>query len=109
MPLYEYLCQNCNTRLSILVKKIGEPSTVVCSTCGSNDLIRVFSTFAYHKSKGPHGEAATSQFSQNPDLYKDPRNVDHWIEEKFTELGHDRSQIREEIEAGRRELDERTK
>ena len=50
MPIYEFLCQKCHAKSSFLVKGVTTPFTAQCSACGSNELVRTVSSFAYHKS-----------------------------------------------------------
>ncbi len=49
MPIYEYRCNNCHRRVSILVRSSSE-SSVTCPHCGSTKLERRFSTFSVRKS-----------------------------------------------------------
>ena len=46
MPLYEYHCNSCQRRVTILVRSFTEPSSLSCPECGSDDLSRRFSSFA---------------------------------------------------------------
>ncbi len=46
MPIYEYVCQDCNHACELLVKSSG--SKPACPECGSKKLDRQFSTFAAH-------------------------------------------------------------
>ena len=103
MPVYEFLCQKCHTRFSVLVKNIAEPPAPKCNACGSNDLARVITSFAHHKSmKTIWEESGEPQQSQGLDYYKDPRNIGRWTEKRFKELGLDiPSQIQEHIQAAR--------
>ena len=103
MPIYEFLCQKCHTKSSILIKNITESFTPRCTTCGSNDLVRVITSFAYHKSmKTVWEESGEPQRLSGPDYYKDPRDIGRWTEKRFKELGLDMpDQIQEEIQAAR--------
>jgi putative FmdB family regulatory protein len=103
MPIYEFLCPKCQTKSSILVKSITESFTPRCPTCGSNDLVRVITSFAHHKSiKTVWEESGESQRFPGSDYYKDPRNVGRWTEKRFKELGMDMpNQIQEQIQAAR--------
>ncbi len=49
MPIYEYRCNNCHRRVSILVRNSSEASAT-CPDCGSTELNRLFSTFSVTKS-----------------------------------------------------------
>ncbi len=103
MPIYEFLCRKCNTKSGILVRSVAESFTGRCPACGSNDLARVISGFAYHKSmKTIHEEAGEPEMFSSSDYYKDPRNIGRWAEKRFKELGLDMPpQIQEEIQAAR--------
>ncbi len=103
MPIYEFLCQKCHTKSSVLVKSAAAPFTAQCSACGSSDLVRVVTRFAYHKSmKTIHEEGGEPQMFSSPDYYKDPRNIGRRTEKRFKELDLDMPpQIREEIQAAR--------
>ena len=103
MPLYEFRCQNCNTKFNILIKNVAEPSAAKCSACGSSDLVRAISSFAYHKStKTIWEESGEPQYSPSSDYYKDPRNIGRWTEKRFGELGLDLPpQVQEKIQAAR--------
>ena len=103
MPIYEFLCQKCHTKSSVLVKNIAESITPNCPACGSSDLARVITSFAYHKSiQTIHEEAGEPQMSPSTDYYKDPRNIGRWTEKRFKELGIDMpSKVEEQIKAAR--------
>lgn len=103
MPIYEFLCQKCQVKSSVLVRNMAESSTPRCPACGSSDLIRAVSAFSYRKSmKTIHEESGEPQMFQSPDYYKDPRNIGRWAEKKFEESGMDMPpQIQEEIQAAR--------
>ena len=103
MPIYEFLCQKCHTRSSILVKNIAEPLAPRCTACDSNDLVRVITSFSHHKStKTIWEESGEPQRVSGPDYYKDPRNIGRWTEKRFKELGMDMpDQIQEQIQAAR--------
>ena len=103
MPIYEFLCQKCHTKSSILVKNIAASFTAECPTCGSKDLVRLITSFAYHKSiNAVWEESGEPQRFSSPDYYKDPRNIGRRSEKRFTELGLDMpDQIKEQIQAAR--------
>ncbi|MBN1318684.1 MAG: zinc ribbon domain-containing protein [Anaerolineales bacterium] len=57
MPIYEYSCQECETRFDKFVRSMSAEDEVTCPSCGSKQVRRGFSTFA---SRGDSG------FSVNP-------------------------------------------
>jgi len=103
MPIYEFQCRKCHTRCSVLAKSITAPFSPKCSACGSSDLVRVITSFAYHKSINTIWEQSGGpEASPGPDYYKDPRNIGRWTEKRVEELGLDMpSQIQEQIQAAR--------
>ncbi len=50
MPIYEYRCQSCNGKSSVLWRNFSAPDSVECRSCGSPDTKRVISQVAFHKS-----------------------------------------------------------
>ncbi len=112
MPIYEFLCQKCHNKSSILVKNIAEPLAPRCAACGSNDVVRVLTSFAHHKSTNTiWQESGEPQRASAPDYYKDLRNIGRWTEKRFKELDLDMPvQIQEQIQAARQgELPESVK
>ncbi|MBM4141264.1 MAG: zinc ribbon domain-containing protein [Nitrospira sp.] len=35
MPIYEYICKNCNHRFSVLQKAVSTEKDTMCPKCGS--------------------------------------------------------------------------
>ncbi len=50
MPIYEFRCQKCRRKFSILVKGWAGAPAATCPNCGSSEVSRVFSSFALRKS-----------------------------------------------------------
>ena len=50
MPIYEYRCQDCNTKFEKLVRRSEDAESLVCPQCGKNHLTTELSTFAAHAS-----------------------------------------------------------
>ncbi|MBI4339091.1 MAG: zinc ribbon domain-containing protein [Chloroflexi bacterium] len=48
MPVYEFRCNQCQGRSSHFFRSFSDPRTPACPRCGSTDLRRVMSTFAFH-------------------------------------------------------------
>ncbi|MFC1977280.1 zinc ribbon domain-containing protein [Chloroflexota bacterium] len=49
MPIYEYRCNDCHRRVSILIRSSSE-SPLTCPSCGGGELTRLFSSFSVRKS-----------------------------------------------------------
>ena len=99
MPIYEYRCNTCNRRSSHFFRSISDATMPECPTCGSKDMSRMISGFAYHKSEQTRlEEAGDPQMFSGPDYYKDPRNIGRWAEKRMKEMGMEMpSEIREMI------------
>ncbi len=48
MPIYEYQCQDCNTKFEKLVRRAAEAADVNCPSCGEKRLSQQYSTFSAH-------------------------------------------------------------
>ena len=90
MPLYEYACNDCREKSSILVRSFSQEVKAVCSKCGSGNMRRLVSRVAYKRSSISHLEA-NPDVPDRPglDYYKDPRNIGRWAEKKFSDMGVD--------------------
>ena len=61
MPIYEYVCQDCESRFEALVVS-SKPAKPKCPSCASKKLEQQYSAFAVGsaKGKGRFGKSATS-------------------------------------------------
>lgn len=102
MPVYEFRCQSCRRKSSFFVRSIGASLSPICSACGSREMTRVISGFAYHKSMDTIHEESGGPEKPGADYYKDPRNIGRWTEKKFKDMGMEMpSQIQEMIDSAR--------
>lgn len=102
MPIYEFLCLSCRRKASLFVKSISFSPEVSCPSCGSKQLERIVSRFAFHKSLKSIHEESGDPDHPSLDYYKDPRNIGRWVERKFQEMGEELPPpVREMIEAAR--------
>jgi len=103
MPIYEFRCNSCWRKASLFVKQITETLSPVCPACGSKDLTRLVSSFAFHKSlKTIHEEYGKPGMFPKEDYYKDPRNIGRWAEKRFKEMGMEMPEkVQEMIKAAR--------
>lgn len=46
MPLYEYVCTDCNTRFDALVRSVATADSVSCESCSGQNVRRLISRFA---------------------------------------------------------------
>lgn len=89
MPIYEYDCQGCRRRVSLLVRSLSSNEAPRCPRCGSAELARLMSRFATPKSEDARLEAAADP-SQFGDLDEnDPRSVARFVKRMGEEMGED--------------------
>jgi putative FmdB family regulatory protein len=73
MPVYEYACLDCERVVSVLVRRVGDETTPACPTCGGQNLERLVSSFAFHRSLVSKLEQLDPKYDKmidaaNPDL-----------------------------------------
>ncbi len=61
MPLYEYRCDDCQTRFEVLQRMSEGAADLSCPECGGSRLAKQFSTFAATTSTGGSTGAAAGR------------------------------------------------
>lgn len=89
MPIYEYHCQDCRRRVSILVRSISHPGRPACPRCGGHQLERVMSRFARLRSEDDRLESLADPGSIGDLDENDPKSVARWAKKMGRELGED--------------------
>ncbi len=97
MPIYEYECDKCHRRSSVLTTRVSEKVAPVCGHCGSRKLSRLMSRFAM-----PRSEESRLDALGNPSTFgdfdeSDPKSVAKVMRKLGKEMGD---------EVGREEMDE---
>lgn len=59
MPIYEFLCRECETRFDDLVSMSDAP-TATCPACGSSEVRRLLSAFAVGPGASAGGSSSAS-------------------------------------------------
>ena len=73
MPIYEYRCEDCDTKFEKLVRS-GDNNGLACPSCGASHLKMELSTFAAHSSTGartspqPMGGGCAAGMCRTPDV-----------------------------------------
>lgn len=89
MPIYEYECQGCRRRVSLLVRSLTGRIVPRCPRCGSVELSRLMSRFATVKSEDARLESLGDP-SQYGDLDEnDPKSVARFMKRMGQEMGED--------------------
>jgi putative FmdB family regulatory protein len=64
MPLYEFVCSNCNEKYTILTKMNSHRRTVACAKCG--DIARRIISTSNFQIDGPGTWAYTKRMTKDP-------------------------------------------
>ena len=105
MPIYEYRCQKCRKRVSILTLRVGEEVEPECDKCGNKNLSRLMSRFAMPKSEEARLDALSDPNSLSGLDENDPKSMARWMKKMGKEMGEEFSgddfdQMVDELEAG---------
>lgn len=101
MPIYEYICQDCNKKVSLLILSPTTESPK-CPKCGSSHLQRIMSRFASIRSEESRLESLADPSKWGDLDENDPQSMVKFIKkmgrEMGDELGEDYDQLVEEAE-----------
>ncbi len=105
MPIYEYRCNKCNKKVSVLTLRVSEVVDPECDRCSSKNLSRLMSRFAMVKSDEARLDALADPSSLSGLDDNDPKSMARWMRKMGKELGdefngEDFNQMVEEMEAG---------
>ncbi len=91
MPIYEYRCQSCNRRVSILLRSFAAAETArpQCPRCGSQQLTRLVSRVAVLQSEEAHLDNLSDPSSLAGLDENDPKSVARWMRKMSSEMGED--------------------
>jgi putative FmdB family regulatory protein len=89
VPIYEYECQGCRRRVSLLVRSLTGGAAPRCPRCGSGELHRLMSRFATVKSEDARLDSLADP-SQYGDLDEnDPKSMARFMKRMGQEMGED--------------------
>ncbi|MFQ5847575.1 MAG: zinc ribbon domain-containing protein [Candidatus Methylomirabilales bacterium] len=87
MPIYEYDCDGCRRRVSLLILNIHSPPPLRCPHCGSDHLTRLLSRFARPRSDAERLERLGDPSGLGDLDENDPQSVRRWATRMGKELG----------------------
>jgi len=85
VPIYEFRCKACHKRTSVFTRSVSSAPSGACEHCGANDLSRLFSRVAVHRSGNGGGGLDESSFGDVDE--NDPRSVAKWVRKMSREMG----------------------
>ncbi len=105
MPIYEYRCNKCKKKVSVLTLRVSEEVNPECDRCGSKNLSRLMSRFAMVKSEEARLDALGDPSNLSGLDESDPKSMARWMRKMGKELGEEFSgddfdQMVDEMEAG---------
>jgi putative FmdB family regulatory protein len=89
VPIYEYECQGCRRRVSLLIRTFSAAESPRCPRCGSAELSRLMSRFATVKSEDARLDSLADPSSYGDLDENDPRSVAQFVKKMGHEMGED--------------------
>ena len=89
MPIYEYECQGCRRRISLLIRTLSAAEAPRCPRCGSAALSRLMSRFATVKSEDARLDSLSDPSSFGDLDENDPQSVARFVKKMGHEMGED--------------------
>ena len=89
MPIYEYDCEGCSRRVSLLILAPSTAPPPRCPRCGSASLTRVMSRFTRVRSEEDRLESVADPSSMGDLDENDPRSVARFMKKMGQEFGDD--------------------
>ncbi len=87
MPIYEYICQDCKKRVSLLILNPSTYGIPKCPNCSSQRLERLMSRFRTLRSEESRMERLADPSSFSGVDENDPASVAKWAKKMGKELG----------------------
>ena len=104
MPIYDYRCQGCRRRISLLFQTYAAAEHAACPHCGSTDLARLVTRFAVVRSEESRLDDLADADSFGDVDEEDPRSVARWArklgQQMGEDLGEDWDEMVDQLEAG---------
>jgi len=89
VPIYEYECQGCQRRVSLLIRTLSASEAPRCPRCGSVALSRLMSRFATVKSEDARLDSLSVPSSFGDLDENDPQSVARFVKKMGHEMGED--------------------
>jgi putative FmdB family regulatory protein len=106
MPIYEYRCNHCRKKVSILTLRVSEKVDARCEHCGSTRLTRLLSRFAMTRSEESRIDSLANPSNLSGLDENDPRSMARWMRKMGKEMGDEFGggefdEMVDEMEAGK--------
>jgi putative FmdB family regulatory protein len=87
MPIYEYECERCHRRTSVLTLRVSEQADPVCNHCGATTMRRLMSRFAMPRSEEARMDALADPSNFGDLDENDPKSVARLMRKMGKEMG----------------------
>ena len=106
MPIYEYRCNKCRKKVSILTLRVSEKVDERCEHCGSTSLTRLLSRFAMTRSEESRLDSLADPSNLSGLDESDPKSMARWMRKMGREMGdelggEDFEEMLDEMESGK--------
>ena len=105
MPLFEYRCEDCRRKFTLLVGMVAQQAEQACPKCGGAKLQKLISRFRVARSEDDILESVADPSSMGDP--EDPKAMASWMRKVGREMGEDLGDDFDELveEAVREEID----
>jgi putative FmdB family regulatory protein len=87
MPIYEYECEKCHRRTSILTLRVSESPDTKCEKCGGTSMRRLMSRFAMPRSEEARMDALADPSNFSDINENDPKSLARAMRRMGREMG----------------------
>ncbi len=106
MPIYEYRCQACGKKVTILTLRASEKVDERCEHCGATKLKRLLSRFALTRSEDSRLDSLSDPSSLGGLDENDPKSMARFMRKMGKEMGEEFSgddfdEMVDELESGK--------
>ena len=89
MPIYEYRCQDCGKKTSILTLSALKPVEARCKHCKSSNMKKLVSRVAVFRSEESRLDSLADPSKMSGLDENDPKSVARWMKKIGKEMGED--------------------
>lgn len=77
MPIYEYRCEGCRAKFSLLIGMVAEPDEEKCPKCGSLEVQKLVSRFRRGRTEDDRLDEVTDRLDRigEPESYQEMRSL----------------------------------
>ena len=87
MPLFEYRCDDCRRKFTLLVGMVASPPQQLCPRCGGGNLQKLISRFRVARSEDDLLESVADPAAMGDP--EDPKAMASWMRRVGREMGED--------------------